>query len=144
MNESLFSNESTTRYQPCPIESSKVVIRSYSHTLAASQIPQLNYLEFLFESRFWWKTVHHFLTILGHVIREESVLKILLVESTSLSFRRVDEINPCYQKRFLKRTHILLMEEIRLTSWCSRVFYPITLFPGFYTSQVVQDFFHQQ
>ena len=40
-----------------------------------------------------------------------------------------------------KGGYILLMEEIRLTSWgwqCT------PLFTGFYTSQVVQDFFHQK
>ncbi len=35
---------------------------------------------------------------------------------------------------------ILLMEEIRLTSWYRK----IPLFTGFYTSRVVQEFFHQQ
>ena len=36
---------------------------------------------------------------------------------------------------------LLLMDEIRLATWAWQF---ITFFTGFFTSQVVQDFFHQQ
>ena len=40
------------------------------------------------------------------------------------------------------RIQVLLVEVIRLTSWYGK--YPIICRVLFYTSQVVQDFFHQQ
>ena len=38
---------------------------------------------------------------------------------------------------------ILLMEQLRHTSWVWK-FIPLYIYHGFYTSQVVQNFFHQQ